>query len=102
MHKHVAFSMFVLYIYMSKTAIPQNDIVLCSLVSKKEKETSTGFIYKSSDILLYRVEGIGPKVKMALKVGDIVVTSSKGTQVDIDGTECCLFKEDSIVGKVEE
>ena len=79
----------------------QNDIIVCSLASSNEKTTSTGFVYKSNDIPLYKVEDVGPSVKMELSVGDLVVVNATGTLASIDGIDYKLFKEENIMGKVE-
>lgn len=79
----------------------QNDMVLCSLALSNEKTTSSGFVYKSNDIPLYKVEDIGPNVEMELGVGDIVVVNAIGTLASIDGIDYKLFKEENIMGKVK-
>ena len=79
----------------------QNDMVLCSLVSSNEKTTSSGFVYKSNDIPLYKVEDIGSNVKMELSVGDIVVVNATGTLASVNGIDYKLFKEENIMGKVK-
>lgn len=80
---------------------PQNDNVLCTLVSSNEKQTSTGFVYKSNDILVYRVEAIGPKVGMQLAIGDNIVANSTGTKVVVDNKDYYFFKEENIAGKID-
>lgn len=82
--------------------IPQNDIVLCEQVNQYEKTTGTGFVYKSNDLPLYRVESVGPNVKMHLTVDDIIIANATGTKAVVDGVEHFLFKEENIMGKVEE
>lgn len=79
----------------------QNDMVLCSLASSNEKTTSSGFVYKSNDIPLYKVEDIGSNVKMELSCGDLVVVNATGTLASIDGIDYRLFKEENIMGKVK-
>lgn len=81
--------------------VPQNDMIACICTTSREKTTSTGFVYKSNDIPLYEVEGIGPRVKMPLAVGDLITANSTGTSAVVDGVEYFLFKEENIVGKVE-
>ena len=81
-----------------KQLIPQNDIVLCTLLSSTEKETENGFVYKSNDIPLYFVEKVGPQVKN-FHVGDIIVVNSTGTKVEFDNTDHFLFKEENVMGK---
>ena len=83
-----------------KKLIPQNDMVLCKLVSSDEKTTESGFVYKSNDIPLYCIEEVGPQVKN-FNVGDIVVVNSTGTMVEFNDNEYFLFKEENIMGKVE-
>ena len=82
-----------------KQLIPQNDVVLCALLSSNEKKTESGFVYKSNDIPLYVVEKVGPNVKMDLHVGDVVVVNSTGTRAVIGDAEYFLFKEENIMGK---
>lgn len=79
----------------------QNDMVLCSLASSNEKTTSSGFVYKSNSIPLYKVEDIGPNVKMELGIGDIVVVNATGTLASVNGIDYKLFKEENIMGKVK-
>ena len=80
--------------------IPQNDNVLCTCVTSDNKTTSTGFIYKSNDIKLYKVESIGPNVKIPLKIGDSIITNSIGTKAKLGEVDYYFFKEENIMGKV--
>ena len=76
-------------------------MVLCECTTSSQKQTNTGFIYKSNDIKLYKVLDVGPKVDANyLAVGDIVVVNSTGTLVKVGEVEYYLFKEENIVGKV--
>ena len=61
----------------------------------------SGFVYKSNDIPLYRIDRVGPQVKN-FNIGDIVVVNSTGTRVEISDVEHFLFKEENIMGKVED
>ena len=80
---------------------PQNDMVLCECTTSSQKQTNTGFIYKSNDIKLYKVLDVGPKVDADyLAVGDIVVVNSTGTLAKVGDVEYYLFKEENIAGKV--
>lgn len=89
-----------IHIHM-KTIIPQNDMLLCTIVSSNEKETSTGFVYKSNDLTLYQVKSIGPSVSYDnIRSGDIVIANSTGSKVTLNGIEYCLLKEENIMGKV--
>ena len=80
--------------------IPQNDNVLCVSLSSNEKTTSTGFIYKSNDVVLYKVVDVGPNVKMDIKSDDVIVVNSTGTKTIVDDVEYYLFREENIAGKV--
>ena len=53
-------------------------------------------IYKSNDILVYRVEAIGPKVGMQLAIGDSIVANSTGTKIVVDNKDYYFFKEENI------
>ena len=80
--------------------IPQKGMVLCTLASSIEKETESGFVYKSNDIPLYKVESIGQSVSMSIVPGDILVVNATGTRAIADNVEYWLFKEENIAGKV--
>lgn len=82
--------------------IPQTNNVLCTLETKKEKITSSGFVYKSNDVLLYKVISIGPRFKndINLSIGDFICTNSSGTLAKVDDREYYLFNEENITAKV--
>lgn len=75
-------------------------MVLCKLVSSNEKTTESGFVYKLNDIPLYYIEDVGQSVKN-FGIGDVVVVNSTGTIVEFNDNEHFLFKEENIMGKVE-
>ena len=81
-----------------KQLIPQNDMVLCTLLSSTEKKTKSGFVYKSNDIPLYLIEKVGPQVKN-FHTGDIIVVNSTGTKIEFDNVDHFLFKEENVMGK---
>ena len=78
-----------MYVVIMKKIVPQNDNVLCTLVSQsKEKEmNANGFFYKPNMLPLYNVEAIGCNVKMNLHANDIIVANSTGTRVMLDNVE---------------
>lgn len=81
-----------------KQLIPQNDMVLCTLLSSTEKKTECGFVYKSNDIPLYLIKKVGPQVKN-FHAGDIIVVNSTGTKIEFDNVDYFLFKEENVMGK---
>ena len=99
--KHFHLEVLFLCLYtIDMKILPQNDMVLCTLAESSKKDVSfAGFKYTEEQLPLYKVEQIGPAVKMDLKVGDIVVVNSTGTLAVIDNAEHYLFKEENIAGK---
>lgn len=80
---------------------PQNDMVLCICTTDSKKKLDSGFEYKSNDIKLYKIVGVGPKISADnFAIGDTVVVNSSGTLVKTDDAEYYLFKEENIAGKV--
>ena len=96
-----AFFLYMYYFYMKKI-VPQNDIVLCTLASSTEKTTDSGFVYSSNELPMYKVESIGPNVKMHLAENDIIIVNATGTKAKLGNVEYFLFSEENIMGKVEE
>lgn len=84
-----------------KVIEPHNKHVLCVLTTDNNKQTSTGFIYKSNDLPIYRIVSISKDVSIEnLHKGDMVVTNSEGTLIELDGTKYYLIKEDNIAGVI--
>lgn len=87
-----------------KKLIPQNDCVLCTLETKMEKTTPSGFVYKSNDVPVYKVVSFGPlfKNEIGLNVGDMIRTNSSGTLAKAGDCEYYIFKEENIAAKIIE
>ena len=86
-----------------KKIVPQNNIVLCTLFQgEEETRLDCGFVYKSNNLPLYRVESIGRNVKMKLRPNDLIVVNSTGTKAILDNVEYFLFSEENIMGKIED
>lgn len=83
--------------------IPQNNMVLCKLITSKQKTLESGFTYESNDIDQWQILKISSNVSKDFKfsIGDIVLASSTGTLVDNEGEELYLFNADNIVAKIE-
>ena len=85
--------------------IPQNGNVVCTCIACANKTTSSGFIYKSDDAPLYKVEAISNRAdgnsSIDLSEGDLVRVNSTGTCVKHNGIDYYIFNFDNIVGKVK-
>ena len=90
--------------------IPQNGNVVCTRIACANKTTSFGFIYKSDDAPLYKVEAISNRAdgnradgnsSIDLSEGDLVRVNSTGTCVKHNGIDYYIFNLDNIVGKVK-
>ena len=82
--------------------VPQNKNVVCKRISPDEKTLESGFTYKSDDIPLYEVVSVSSKARdeIEIDVGDVVIASSTGTAVELDGVKYNVFSSESIVGKI--
>ena len=90
--------------------IPQNDYVLCKRVVADSSEVSKdGFIYQSLQMPEYEILKISESLSLAnsskivdLNVGDHIICSSSGTQVQAGNDEVLwLFKQENIAAKIK-
>lgn len=82
-----------------KQLIPQNDVVLCTLMPNDNAYTY-GIVYESKSVPMYKIEKLGPNVTSMFNVNDIIVTSTTGTKATLDNVDYFLFKEKDIMGKI--
>lgn len=85
--------------------IPQNNQVLCRMLTSNFRESSTGIICKVPDIQTYEVLDISKNFdnsKLGLKIGDVIVCNSTGTSLEdpfLD-EKLYLFPGSSIAAKI--
>lgn len=85
--------------------IPQNNQVLCRMLTSNLRESTTGLICKVPDIQTYEVLAISKNFdnrKLGLKIGDVVVCNSTGTSLEDPVLEekLYLFSDSSIAAKI--
>ena len=85
--------------------IPQNNQVLCRMLTSNLRESTTGLICKVPDIQTYEVLAISKNFdnrKLGLKIGDVVVCNSTGTSLEDPALEekLYLFSDSSIAAKI--
>lgn len=85
--------------------IPQNNQVLCRMLTSNFRESSIGIICKVPDIQTYEVLDISKNFdnsKLGLKIGDVIVCNSTGTSLEdpfLD-EKLYLFPGSSIAAKI--
>lgn len=77
-----------------------NEHVLCKASSKPACKDHGGLLYTEPAMEEHEVAVVPDGCKLNLKPGDIVVCSSEGTDVDVDGVHMKMFSTSSIVGVV--
>lgn len=85
--------------------IPQNNQVLCRMLTSNFRESSTGIICKVPDIQTYEVLDISKNFdnsKLGLKIGDVIVCNSTGTSLEDPSLDekLYLFPGSSIAAKI--
>lgn len=85
------------------TAVPHNNAVLCKQLNSSSNECiDNNIFFQKEQLPMYVVIAIGQNVKkISLEVGDVIVTDSQPTTINVDGTMLFLIRDDYIAGKVE-
>ncbi len=85
--------------------IPQNNQVLCRMLTSNSRESSTSIICKVPDIQTYEVLEISKNFdnsQLGLKIGDVIVCNSTGTSLEDPSLDekLYLFPGSSIAAKI--
>lgn len=89
----------------SMKIIPQNDQVLCRMITSKTKPSTSGIICEVPDVQTYEVLAISKNFdnhNLGLKIGNVIVCNSTGTLLEDPALseKLYLFASGSIVAKV--
>lgn len=85
--------------------IPQNNQVLCRMLTSNFRESRTGIICKVPDIQTYEVLEISKNFdnsQLGLKIGDVIVCNSTGTSLEDPSLDekLYLFPNRGIAAKI--
>lgn len=85
--------------------IPQNNQVLCRMLTSNFRESRTGIICKVPDIQTYEVLEISKNFdnsQLGLKIGDVIVCNSTGTSLEDPSLDekLYLFPNSGIAAKI--
>lgn len=85
--------------------VPQNNYILCKMAQNTNQERSEfGFVYNAECLPIYEILAL-PKQPLEkfkdLKVGDLIICNSTGTQIAASDTEMeYLFNIDNVAAKL--
>lgn len=89
----------------SMKIVPQNNQVLCRMITSKTKPSTSGIICEVPDVQTYEVLEISKNFDnhdLGLKIGDVIMCNSTGTLLEDPALseKLYLFSNSSIAAKV--
>lgn len=82
---------------------PHNGKVLCKCLNDtKHEATECNVVFQKEELPLYEIIDVGDvPIEYGFNVGDVIVSNSTPTRLNLEGTILWLIDKDNIAGKVE-